>query len=119
MKKIILLSLVTLFMFSCTSPEEKAEKLIKESTGGIIEIVQPPRLYKVINKEINDIVGYEMYYTQTVGNAKYNRTAVFNKDITVITDDKKRITDEDREMMRKKEEEAEAYVDSIMKSLEH
>jgi uncharacterized protein YpmS len=94
MKKIIpfvLLCLLFIAYTSCSkSPLEKAKHLIEAGSGAYKEkpkFTFDNQLEEVIDKDVNDVIGYTLDYTLEVGDTKLSMRAKFNKSITTITED--------------------------------
>jgi len=94
MKKIQFLISLTIFtgvmFYSCShSPKQKAIELIE---AGADDYIEKPKytfnyeLEEFIDKDINDVIGYELIYEMETGGHKFKMKARFNKNITTITD---------------------------------
>ncbi len=94
MKKLLFfISIGLLFVVvGCSTPKDKAIKLIEATSSDYKE--QPIFTFTdkdvepIVDKDINDIIGYSLKYRMKIGDENFYRKAIFNKDINIITDDK-------------------------------
>lgn len=93
MKKLllILITISTLFLGCSTSPTKKAEKLIMAKSGSYIE--KPTYTFDnevepIIDKKLNSVIGYYLIYEIEIGGDIFMKKAKFDKDITIIIDEK-------------------------------
>lgn len=96
MKKALILMAVSILIFSCSSPFDKAVKLVKEDCkeecgDDLIQIkFETKELDKLISEEINDVIGYtlECYVSENLDGDTLNHKIkyTFNRDVSEITD---------------------------------